>query len=412
MRVLMFGWEFPPYAAGGLATATLGLVKGLLQQNVDVTLVVPFPVDEETHSAGVKLLAGVPSTKHHVTRRVRSLLSPYMGHEEYTEVLRTRVKDADFSVYGKDMFMEVDRFADAAAEIAVEEPCDVIHSHDWMTYPAAIAASQATGLPHIAHIHSTEFDRSGEAANPDICRVEYEGLVKADVVIANSHYLKDQVVRHYGVPERKVQVVHWGVEQDRPEYQVEPPRPFREGCKVVLFLGRVTRQKGPDYFIKVARIVADYVPDVHFIVAGSGDMLPQVMDAAVELDISDRVHFTGSVQGEDVYRLFRMADVCVMPSVSEPFGLVALESLKCGTPVIVPKQSGVSEVVEHVFKEHFWDVEEMANKVVALLKYEPLHEEMVEQSSREVCHPRLGLAEPARMVSEIYERAARARQGV
>ncbi len=398
----MFGWEFPPFQAGGLATATLGLVKGLLNQGLDVTLVVPFP----TQGAAAPLprlhvvsAADVPVTLR--THRIASPLAPYAGAEEYQVLSERAWAAAPGSPYGRNLFEEVERYAEAAAEIARTEPHDIIDTHDWITFAAGIRARAISGKPLVAHIHATEFDRVGEPGNPEIERREIEGLNAADRIIANSHALRRQVIERLGVPADKVDVVHWGVDApppdvDLPEVEVARHRP------TVLFLGRVTRQKGPDFFVEVAARVIRFVPDAQFIVAGTGDLLPRMIERSVELGLAGAMHFAGPLSGPDVDRAFRAADVCVMPSVSEPFGLVALESLRNGTPVIVPKTSGVAEVLSHAFKSDFWDVDRMADQVVALLRHPELWQELHERSRAEVQQPRFGLDEPARRTASSY----------
>jgi glycogen(starch) synthase len=398
----MFGWEFPPFQAGGLATATLGLVKGLLNEGLDVTLVVPFPtggVEAPLRSLRVVSAAEVPVTLR--THRIASPLAPYAGAEEY-QVLSERAHSArPGSPYGRNLFDEVERYAAAAADIARTELHDVIDTHDWITFAAGIRARAISGRPLVAHIHATELDRVGEHGNPEIERRERDGLRAADRIIANSHALRRQVIQRFGVPAEKVDVVHWGVDapppaEQLPELEVSRQRP------TVLFLGRVTRQKGPDYFVEVAARVLRFVPDAQFIVAGTGDLLPGMIERSLALGLDGVMHFAGPLAGPEVDRAFRSADVCVMPSVSEPFGLVALESLRNGTPVIVPKASGVAEVVRHAFKSDFWDVERMADQVVALLRHPELWREMHERSQAEIKEPRFGLAEPARRTASSY----------
>jgi glycosyltransferase involved in cell wall biosynthesis len=397
----MFGWEFPPFQAGGLATATLGLVKGLLNQGLDVTLVVPFPTDgadAPLPSLRVVSAADVPVTLR--THSIASPLAPYAGVEEY-QVLSERARaTAPGSPYGRNLFEEVERYAEAAAEIARTEPHDLIDTHDWITFAAGVRARGISGKPLVAHIHATEFDRVGEHGNPEIERRERDGLQAADRIIANSHALRRHVVERLGIPADKVDVVHWGVDtppvEHLPDVEVARHRP------TVLFLGRVTRQKGPDYFVEVAARVREFVPDAQFIVAGTGDLLPRMIERSVELGLADTMHFAGPLAGRDVARAFRAADVCVMPSVSEPFGLVALESLRNGTPVIVPKASGVAEVLSHAFKSDFWDVDRMADQVVALLRHPELWQELHERSRAEIAEPRFGLDEPARRTASSY----------
>lgn len=402
MNVLMFGWEFPPYKAGGLATATLGLVKGLLRRN-EVTLVVPFPV-EQNDLAGLDLRSTSGVFQQLTTRRVASPLTPYMSASAY-ELERPQALTGTrmATLYGENLASEVERFAQVASAFAAEFAHDVIDVHDWMTYKAGLLAQKISGRPLVVHVHATEFDRSGDNPNPEICRREWEGLNGATLIIANSNQLKRQVVRRYHISAEKIDVVHWGIEADRTEYHLDSPSPLPG--PVVLFLGRVTRQKGPDYFVEMARRVADYVPRAQFIVAGSGDMLPQLVERAVALGLAERVHFAGPLQGEEVYRALRAADVCVMPSVSEPFGLVALESIKSGTPCLVPRESGVAEVLQNALKVDFWDVEEMANKIVSLLEHAELHDELSERGLAELSSPRFGLDEPAQHTMDVYERA-------
>jgi glycogen(starch) synthase len=304
--------------------------------------------------------------------------------------------------YGRNLFEEVERYAIAAAAIARTEPHDLIDTHDWITFTAGIRARAISGKPLVAHIHATECDRVGEHGNPEIDRREREGLHAADRVIANSEALRRQVIDRFSLPPDKVDVVHWGV--DAPPVEQVPELPLARHRPTVLFLGRVTRQKGPDYFVEVAARVVRFVPEAQFILAGTGDLLPRVIERSVELGLSGAIHFAGPLSGSDVDRAFRAADVCVMPSVSEPFGLVALESLRNRTPVIVPRSSGVAEVVSHAFKSDFWDVEGMADQVVALLRHPELWQEMHERSRAEIAEPRFGLDEPARRTASSYRR--------
>jgi len=415
MKVLMFGWEFPPFQAGGLATATVGLVKGLLRNGVAVTLVVPFPV-EQSPLPGLRLVgADAQAPSGLSVHRIPSPMTPYGGANEYREVFASieRRQASGALVYGPDLFREVARFASLAGAIAAKEPHEVIDTHDWITFQAGIEARRVSGKPLVAHIHATEFDRAGEGANPEICRLEYEGMMAADRIVANSHALKRICVERYRIPASRIDVVHWGIDGDVAD--VAPPRDplFRmkpglgrpQRAPIVLFLGRVTWQKGPGYFIEMAARVAPRIPQARFVVAGQGDLLPTVMERAAELGIAHRVHFAGAVHGPAVHELYRMADLCVMPSVSEPFGLVALESLRHGTPCIIPRTAGVAEVVHNTFKVDFWDVEAMADRVVGLLRYPVLRTELSENARRELASPRFTLDEPARLTAGTYARA-------
>ena len=403
----MFGWEFPPYQAGGLATATVGLVKGLLRVGIEVTLVVPFPVGE-TPIAGLRLLGADGHSPHLTVHRVASPLTPYGGAQEYHEVFARTHPGAGPArpVYGTDLFAEVERFAGLAGEIAAREPHDVIDAHDWIAFAAGLRAREVSGKPLVAHIHAIEFDRTGGDGHPEIARREHDGLMAADRVVSNSYRLRDLCVERYQIEPGKFDVVHWGIDDElgSPDVAIGTS-PLGPETPVVLFLGRVTSQKGPDYFLEMAAKVARYVPQAHFVVAGNGDMLASLIHRSAELGIADRVHFTGGLAGADLERVYRMADVCVMPSRSEPFGLVALESLQNGTPCIIPKNAGVAEVVQNALKVDPWDVDEMTNKVVAILKYPGLRDELSERGRHEVSLPRFALDEPARMTGASYRHA-------
>jgi glycosyltransferase involved in cell wall biosynthesis len=409
MRVLMFGWEFPPYRAGGLATATLGLVKGLVQRGVGVTLVVPFPVTARS-AEGARLLSATEIAERFSIVRIDSPLVAYAGAADYLLELRptdsATPRQAPAAVYGRDLMTEVDRFAAVAARVAELEPHDVIDTHDWITFAAGLRARGASAKPLIAHIHATEYDRAGDGANPAILAREWAGLHGADRVIANSHRLARRVTEQFHVSLDRVDVIHWGVDGIRlaVDEARATDRLLGAAHPVLLFIGRVTWQKGPRYFVDVARRVADYFPNARFVVVGEGDALPDMVRYAADVGIGEQILFAGGVEGPEVDRAYRMADVCVMPSVSEPFGLVALESLRNGTPCIVPRESGVAEVLENVFKIDFWDIEEMTNTIVALARYPALKDTIREQGLAEIASPRLGLDEPAGRTEAVYRR--------
>lgn len=395
-RVLMFGWEFPPYKSGGLGTACYDLTKGLARNGVHVTFIMPV-APEGAKATFVKLIGANQFAKNVKVLEVPSTLAPYSTAEQYDEdyaPLNAR------GVYGKDIYAEAKRFARIAKAIARTEEHDVIHVHDWMTYEAGIEARKTSGRPLVVHIHATEFDRTGGNPNPSIAHKEYEGLQAADLIITNSNYTKKNILKHYQIPEHKIRVVHWGIEEDKPEYKLNYRSALSARRKIVLFLGRITIQKGPDYFVEVAKKVLDFAPDTLFVIAGDGDMLPRIIHRSHELGISDKVIFTGFLQGADVHKAFQMADLYVMPSVSEPFGLVALESLKNRTPIIISKQSGVSEVVNHCLKVDFWDIDRMTDMIVNVLRHPELHAELRENSHQEV--QKFNLDEPARKVRDAY----------
>lgn len=404
MRVLMFGWEFPPFKSGGLGTACRDLVKGLVRNGAEVLFVMPSaPAGACAEGATIIGTNNYLGKIKYLT--VPSILSPYQTSHGYQEHL-SRYSIGNHGkgdLYGKDLFEESTRYSLFAFHIASEEPHDVIHCHDWMTYQAGINARAVSGKPLVVHVHATEFDRTGGNPNSLISHLEWFGLTNADLIIANSNFTKNNIMKHYLIPEQKIRVVHWGIDQDNPAYLQAYRAGLPSGDKIVLFLGRITIQKGPDYFVEAARNVLKFEPKTRFVMAGSGDMLQRMIDRTSEIGIGDRFHFTGFLQGEDVHKAFQMSDVCVMPSVSEPFGLVALESLKNNTPVIVSKQSGVSEVLHHALKVDFWDVQEMTNKIVSVLRHPPLKNELQKMGAEEVLT--FTIDQPAQKTMEAYHQA-------
>lgn len=284
--------------------------------------------------------------------------------------------------YGGDLFGDAQRYAGLVAALGIHERFDVIHAHDWLTYPAGLALRSLTGKPLVCHVHATEYDRSGEHVNQGVADIERSGLLGADRVIAVSRLTKSIVHRRYGVPESKIDVVYNGVDQD--SVQPSPGMAIERDEKIVLYLGRITMQKGPEYFIRAAKRVLEKEDKVKFVVAGSGDMAVRMIEEAAAAGIGHKVLFTGFLRGRDVDRVYRMADCYVMPSVSEPFGIAPLEAMRNDVPVIVSKQSGVSEILTHCLKVDFWDTDEMANKIVAVLRYPPLGQTLAEHGRFEL----------------------------
>jgi len=273
--------------------------------------------------------------------------------------------------YAGDLLGQVRRYASLAVQIARTERFDVIHAHDWMTFPAGLAVAAASGKPLVVHVHSTEFDRAGENVNQDVYDIERSGVHGADRVVCVSYLTRNTVAGRYGVPPDKIEVVYNAVDLPTDTNDLGMT-PIRQNEKLVLFLGRVTMQKGPEYFLQAAKKVTEKFTDVRFVMAGSGDMIAQCVRQVADLKLGRYVTFTGFLRGKDVGRIFSMADLYVMPSVSEPFGIAPLEALSHNVPVIISKQSGVSEVLTHVLKVDFWDTDEMANKILAVLRHPPL----------------------------------------
>ncbi|RMD45620.1 glycosyltransferase family 1 protein [Candidatus Pacearchaeota archaeon] len=398
MRVLMFGWEFPPYNSGGLGTACEGLTRGLSHSNVDVVFVLPKKVDLDVDY--IKVIFGDCESNHYV---VNSLLEAYSTLNSYEGRLFFN-DEKGRKIYGRNLLEEVERYAEIAREIAKKENFDIIHAHDWLTAKAAMAAKAVSGKHFILHIHATEFDRSFEGGiNKEIYKIEKKGMEAADLVLAVSNYTRKKIIKHYGIPSEKVRVVHNAI--DFENYALEKMHELKKNNKIVLFLGRLTLQKGPDYFVRAAKRVLEHYPDVVFVVAGSGDMESQIIRLAAELGISHKFIFAGFLRGEDKRAAYQMADLYVMPSVSEPFGLTPLESLMHGTPVLISKQSGVSEVLSNCLKADFWDVDDIANKIVAVLRYNALKRSLQENGIKEVS--RMSWDEPARRCVDIYDELLR-----
>ena len=480
MRIMMLGWEFPPFIAGGLGTACYGLTKALDRLGHEVVFVLPKPVDRSQAShirllspaeirginwtppapgsagagsgtsgaggrigelspeaAGAAALMGATSYtmegfSHTVFRAIPSpIASPYPqfggsgkrgsgisgvfddgdDDDELNPLGPGEVRSAGRSVqslfpgldarassaiaramdyeagaslrdtgpakpghagaaYEGDMVANAERYARLVVAISRGERFDVIHAHDWMTFPAGLALAQVTGKPLVIHVHSTEFDRSGENINQRMYDIERRGMHGATRVVCVSNLTQSICVRRYGVDISKTEVVYNGIENE--EYQPHEGDRIESNDRIVLFLGRITMQKGPEYFIRAAKRVLEKVPNVKFVVAGSGDMTTRMIEEAAHYGIGHRVLFTGFVRGKQVDEVFRMADCYVMPSVSEPFGIAPLEAMRNDVPVIISKQSGVSEVLTHALKVDFWDIDEMANKIVAVLKHPPL----------------------------------------
>ncbi len=398
-RVLMFGWEFPPFNSGGLGVACLGLTKALSALGVEVIFVMPKKVDISAPWTRLVFAEHVPSMTVH---QFNSSLTPYITSKSYG--YRALNGNTEYSIYGSDLLSEVARYAAFGAQIAQKEHFDVIYAHDWLSFGAGVSAKRVSGKPLIAHVHATEFDRSGGSdANADVYAIERSGMHMADTVIAVSEYTKKIIVDRYGVPEEKVRVVYNGIDEETAPKAVGNLPLLRSmkraGRRVVLFLGRITLQKGPDYFIRAAARVLEKDPDVIFVLSGAGDMEGEMMDLAARLHIADKIFFTGFLGGTERDEVYAAADLFVMPSVSEPFGIAPLEAMKAGTPVLISKQSGISEVVKHALKVDFWDIDEMANKILSVVRHVGLRNTLSENAKYEVAN--LTWADAARKVDTL-----------
>ncbi len=425
MRVLMFGWEFPPHIAGGLGTACYGMTKGLAHAGVDVLFVMPSASGDEDQTS-VRIInasdVAVYDTFQNIDEylgkvqflRVGSNLHPYIDPTDFTELVEAEQKNQteEFKFYfrqkykfsgkyGKNLMEEVARYAMVAGSIAAEEEFDVIHAHDWLTYYAGIAAKRVSGKPLVIHVHATSFDR-GSADNIDtrVYEIERRGMLEADKVITVSDLTRNIVITKYGIDPAKVVTVHNAVDFSGRE-KLEVERGVKD--KVITFLGRITFQKGPEYFIEAAAKVLKVCPNTRFVMAGSGDMMNRCVRYVAKLGIADRFYFTGFLRGDDVQKMFALSDVYVMPSVSEPFGISPLEAMKTDVPTIISKQSGVAEVLKYAIKVDFWDVNALADAMYGLLNYPALSSLAAEKGREEVDNLKWDSA--AVKVRRVYESA-------
>ena len=460
MRVFMLGWEFPPFISGGLGTACYGLTKAMSSIGMDVLFVLPRPV-ATPFSTHVRLVSprpgsplAAPTTEFrldefdHVTFRTvnAAITSPYNTPADYAKDQKQSALEADVTrvrrtnsvehaaamspppapapsapthksdatpgfisppqtagAYAGDLFSEIQRYAALASEIARQETFDIVHAHDWMTFPAGLAVAAIKNVPLVVHVHSTEFDRSGVHVDQRIYDIERRGMHGAMKVVAVSYLTKNQCVQMYGVDPNKVEVVYNAIDINGSSAFDEEKYNIHKDEKIVLFLGRITMQKGPEYFLAAAKKVLEVMENVKFVMAGSGDMIRRTIEMAAAMGIGHKVLFTGFLRGGDVEKVFKMADLYVMPSVSEPFGIAPLEAMSHDVPVIISKQSGVSEVLTHALKVDFWDINEMANKIVAVLKHPPLASTLRQHGNFEV--RRLSWVDAARSCQGVYEQA-------
>ena len=433
MRVLKFGWQFPPHIAGGLGTACYGMTRGLARNDVEVIFVMPRASGDEDERFVKVVNASDVEARYcdskiegadDIMRKISfihidSNMVPYISPEEFETYRegyeRTGKKfwerEGDswtqrytFSgKYGANLMEEVARYAVVAAEVArqLEGQFDVIHAHDWLTYFAGIAAKRVSGKPLVVHMHATSFDRSSsDNIDTRVYAIERAGMAAADRVIAVSNLTRNIVIEKYNIPAEKVVTVHNAVRFAEKENEL-PERGVDD--KIITFLGRITFQKGPDYFVEAAAKVLKRVPNVRFVMAGSGDMMNHVIRRVARLGIADRFHFTGFLKGDDVHKMFQLSDVYIMPSVSEPFGISPLEAMRANVPSIISKQSGVAEVLDYAVKVDYWDVDAMADAIYGFVKYPALAKMFAEKGLEEVTGLKWNNA--AAKIKTVYEDA-------
>ena len=393
----MFGWEFPPHILGGLGTASYGLTKGMHNcGNMDITFVIPKPWgDEERDFANIIGACNTPVAWRDVNwDYVENRLGKFMNPQLYYD-LRDRIY-ADFNYmrlndlgciefsgkYPDNLIEEINNYSIVAGVIARTIDCDVIHSHDWLTYPAGIHAKNVTGKPLVIHVHATDFDRSRGNVNPTVFGIEKDGMHHADHIITVSNLTRQTVIEKYGIDSAKVTTVHNAVIPLSDDLLSIPKPENKE--KVVTFLGRITMQKGPEYFVEAAVKVLQKDHNVRFVMAGSGDMMDQMIALAAKRGIADRFHFTGFLRGRQVYEMLKASDVYIMPSVSEPFGISPLEAMQMGVPSIISKQSGCAEILNNVIKTDYWDIDAMADAIHSIISYPSMYESLKTEGIEEM----------------------------
>ena len=416
MKALMFGWEFPPHILGGLGTASYGLTKGMAKNgNMEITFVIPKPFGDEDKS--FSRIIGATNTpivyKDVDWDYVKHRFGYCMDPQEYYD-LRKHIY-ADFSYmhtndmgciefsgkYPDNLLEEINNYSIVAGVIARKEQYDVIHSHDWLTYPAGIHAKQVSGKPLVIHVHATDFDRSRGNVNPQVFAIEKNGMDLADHIITVSDLTRKTVIEKYGIDPSKVTTVHNAVEPMSKEIlNISASRGTDE--KVITFLGRITMQKGPEYFVEAAAKVLQKAKNVRFVMAGSGDMMNEMIRLAARRNIADRFHFTGFLRGNAVYEMLKVSDVYVMPSVSEPFGISPLEAMQVGVPTIISKQSGCAEILNNAIKVDYWDIDAMADAMYSIITYPSLYRFLKEEGKNEVDEIKWEYA--GKKVIDIYKR--------
>jgi glycogen synthase len=428
MKVLMFGWEYPPHISGGLGTACYHISRNLSEMDdIDLTVVLPKIYGDEDSSftrlisaenVEIPATSGCMRTKLHLTaEEAVRLNSAYLSPAQYKKELKTLldkklkynksfsganpVKTTFTGKYGETLFEEILSYSDVGEALGKTEDFNVIHAHDWLTFPAGIAAKTISGKPLIAHVHATEYDRCGDRpGNPQILSIEKQGFDAADKIITVSDFTKNILVSRYNVKKNKIETVHNGV-----SFSMQHPDTRRmSGMKTVTFLGRITMQKGPEYFVRAAGKLLKRAPEVRFVMAGTGEMLQEMIKLVARMNISDRFFFTGFVNADEVRQLFSISDIYVMPSVSEPFGITPLEAASAGVPVIISRQSGVAEVLKYAVKVNYWDTEALADAMYGLLYRRTFSDTVKKRENEEI--PFLNWRSSAEKIRKIYYEVA------
>ncbi len=381
LKILTFGWDYPPMRNGGLGVACYGLTRELISCGVTITYVLPR---KQPTSGPGRFLFGEEEEKGNVSVKIiESDLQPYKSTQS---PVYTFSADGTLSLGQKSMLQAIHDFAEQAKRIAQKEEFDIIHAHDWSSYLAGVYAKRISGKPLILHVHATAFDQAAsENIDPAMYEIEKTGFSFADKIVSVSNFTANVLEKKYQVPSQKIEVIHNGCDIDEPLKHEPGLQELRAlGKRFVLYHGRITIQKGVDYFVRAAKRVVEEDDKVIFIISGWGDMQEQIIHQVGEMGLSGHVLFAGALWEEERDRMFQSVDLVVMPSVSEPFGLVPLEAMQHGAPSLISKQSGVSEVISHVLKVDFWDIDEMANKILATLRYDTLKNQLVKEGQTEM----------------------------
>lgn len=397
----MLGWEHPPVHSGGLGVATQNCASALADHGHEIYFALPRFVAEKLENLPEKKyqIVSAKTEKFLKIKIPTTILSPYQTAENFEkEIQKSFFGTTEKNLYGKNLIEEIHRYAAEIEGVARTRDFHLVHGHDWMTFPAATRVKNRRKKPFIAHIHSTEIDRTGGNADQNIFEIERAGMEKADKIIAVSEHTKNILRKFYGIKKDKIVAIHNGVDD------AEIPKNFRwaptKNRKTVLFLGRLTIQKGPDWFLKIAKRVLEARGDVDFLIGGTGDMMPKLLKKIIAEKMTKNVHLLGFLKNDEREKAFSIADCYVMPSVSEPFGLSAVEAASRGVPVILSKQSGAKEVLKNALAADFWDTEKMANLLLAVLEYAPLQKTLSQKAKIELSP--LSWAAQTRKIHDLY----------
>jgi glycosyltransferase involved in cell wall biosynthesis len=396
MKVLMLGWELPPHNSGGLGVACYQLCKALSKKGADIEFVLPYTAQHDIEF--MRINAAHPQD-------VETVINAGIAYDSFKYIKSTG------EIEWIDLFGQSAIYEEAVGRIVDLAEFDVIHAHDWLTFRAALRAKHLSGKPLLLHVHSIERDRAGgNHGNPIVREIEYLSMMLADRVIAVSEHTKQAIMAEYAIPADKVEVIHNSIDiQD-----VEPldgdntyrylSKMKQHGYRVVVNVGRLTIQKNLPNLLQAAKEVVLRAPKTLFLFVGSGEQERELLEQAAALGIGRNVVFTGFQRGKAWRDAYAIGDLFVMPSISEPFGLTPLESIGYGTPALVSKQSGVSEVLTNCLKVDFWDIQEMANQITAVVQNDTLRDELHKNSVKE--YERLSWNNAADRLLELYEQHA------